>query len=313
MNTILVGEDSAAIQTLRALMDSDHRIVAVMASQSKSIEGLANLWETAERLGYQTWPSKLVKDPRFADEVRAANVDVILNIHSLFIINKDVIKAPRVGCFNMHPGPLPRYAGLNSVSWAIYRGETSHGVTIHKMEPEIDTGPIVYQEFFDIDDADTGLTLSARCIKSGISLILRLMETASTDPSAIPLTPQDLAKREYFGREIPHEGRLIWRLPAREIVNLVRASDYFPFHSPWGHPRTILQTMSGHQEICVVKACLTGEMCDISPGTVGELVGPGVKIACGDEWIVVKKLKVEGRCVNSADVLKPGSRLSDGC
>lgn len=312
MNVILVGEDSAGIQTLRALMDSDHRIVAVMASQSKSNDGLANLWETAGRLGYQTWPSKLVKDPRLANDVRAAEVDIILNIHSLFIINKDIVLAPRIGCFNMHPGPLPRYAGLNAASWAIYRGETSHGVTIHKMEPEIDTGPIVYQELFDIDDADTGLTLSAKCIRSGIALVLRLMETASTDPSAIPLIPQDLTKREYFGREIPHDGRLFWSLPAREIVNFVRACDFFPFHSPWGHPRTILEPMSGAQEIGVVKAFLTGEKCDRSPGTVGEFVGPGVKIACGDEWIIVNKLKVEGRYVNSADVLKPGNYLGNG-
>jgi methionyl-tRNA formyltransferase len=238
-----VGEESAGIQTLKALTGSGHRIVAVMASESKNNNGLANLWETSERLGYRTWQSKLVKDPRFADEVRAAEVDVILNIHSLFIINKEVVSAPRIGCFNMHPGPLPRYAGLNAVSWAIYRGETSHGVTIHKMEPGIDTGPIVYQEFFDIDDADTGFTLSARCIRSGMPLVLRLMEAASIDPAAIPLTPQDLTKREYFGREIPHDGKLLWSLPARKIVNFVRACDFFPFPSPWGHPQTILESM----------------------------------------------------------------------
>jgi methionyl-tRNA formyltransferase len=206
---------------------------------------------------------------------------------------------------------LPRYAGLNAVSWAIYRGETSHGVTIHKMEPGIDTGPIVYQDLFDIDDADTGLTLSARCIRSGIALVLRLMETASIDPATIPLTSQDLTKREYFGREVPYEGRLIWSLQAREIINFVRACDFFPFPSPWGHPRTVLETMSGDQEIGVVKAGLTGERCDRSPGTVGEFVGPGVKIACGDEWIIVNKLKVEGRYMNSAEVLKPGSHLSE--
>jgi methionyl-tRNA formyltransferase len=309
VNIILVGEESAGIQTLRALAGSDHRIVAVMASQSKNNGALTNLWETAEKLGYQTWPAKLVKDLRFADEVRAAEVDVILNIHSLFIINGEVVSAPRIGCFNMHPGPLPRYAGLNAVSWAIYRGETSHGVTIHKMEPGIDTGHIVYQELFDIDDADTGLTLSARCIRSGIPLILRLMETASIDPAAIPLTPQDLIKREYFGREIPRDGKLFWTLPAREIVNFVRACDFFPFPSPWGHPKTILELMSGEKEIGVVKARLTGERCDSSPGTVGEVVGLGVKVACGDQWIVVNKLKVEGRYVDSAEVLKPGSRL----
>jgi methionyl-tRNA formyltransferase len=70
--------------------------------------------------------------------------------------------------------------------------------------------------------------------------------------------------------------------------------------------------MSGAQEIGVVKARLTGERRHRLPGTVGEFVGPGVKIACGDEWIIVDKLKVEGRYVNPADVLKPGSRLSNG-
>jgi hypothetical protein len=45
---------------------------------------------------------------------------------------------------------------------------------------------------------------------------------------------------------------------------------------------------------------------------VGEVVGSGVKVACGDEWVVVNKLKVEERYVNSADVLKPGCRLSNG-
>jgi methionyl-tRNA formyltransferase len=309
VNILLVGEESAGIQTLRALTDGDHRIVAVMASQSKNNGGFANLWETAESLGYQTWPSKLVKDPRFADEVRAAEVDVILNIHSLFIINGEVVSAPRIGCFNMHPGPLPRYAGLNAVSWAIYKGETSHGVTIHKMEPGIDTGPIVYQELFDIEEADTGLTLSAKCIRSGMALVLRLIEAAASDPAAIPLTPQDLTKREYFGREIPHRGKLFWTLPAREIVNFVRACDFSPFLSPWGHPQTVLETTSGAQEIGVVKARLTGERRHGSPGTVGEFVGPGVKVACGDEWVIVNKLKVEGRYVNSADVLEPGSRL----
>ncbi|HEU0176001.1 MAG TPA: hypothetical protein VFV58_17185, partial [Blastocatellia bacterium] len=56
-------------------------------------------------------------------------------------------------------------------------------------------------------------------------------------------------------------------------------------------------------------ARLTGERCDRTPGTVVEAVGSGVKVACGDEWIVVNKLKVEGRYVDSAEVLKLGSRL----
>ena len=123
LNVALVGEDSAGIQALRALAQTGHRIVAVLASPSRRAPGAMTLWEAARNLGYATWPAPLVKDPSLAERLTTAEVDILLNVHSLFIISRDVLTAPRVGSFNMHPGPLPRYAGLNSVCWAIYRGE----------------------------------------------------------------------------------------------------------------------------------------------------------------------------------------------
>src|SRR5215510_7995404 len=206
MNVLLVGEESAGIQTLKALARSDHRIIAVMASPAKKSLGSSTLWQVAERMGLPTWPSPLVKDPAFARRIRDAEVDIILNAHSLFVMHGEVVEAPRIGCFNLHPGPLPRYAGLNVVSWAIYRGERIHGVTIHKMAAGIDTGPIVYQSLFDIESADSALTLYAKCTKEGVALLLRLLETASGDANAIPLTPQDLTGRQYFGKEVPENG-----------------------------------------------------------------------------------------------------------
>jgi methionyl-tRNA formyltransferase len=234
-------------------------------------------------------------------------VDVILNVHSLFVMNGDVVSAPRIGSFNMHPGPLPRYAGLNAVSWALYRGETRHGVTIHKMEPAIDTGPIVYQSLFGIEANDTALSVFVKCIKAGVALMLQLLKTASAGADAIPLAPQDLAQREYFGAGIPHEGRLPWSLPAREIVNFARACDFYPFPSPWGYARS---TMGG-KDIAIVKTRLTGQPCDAPPGTVGQVVGSGVHVAGGDAWIEVNKLVVDGRSVNPAELLKPGDRFVD--
>src|SRR5438876_2368799 len=177
MNVLLVGEESAGIQTLKALARSDHRLVAVLASPAKSALGCATVRTVAEKLGYPTWPAKLVKNPSFANTVRSENVDIILNVHSLFIINDKVLDAPRIGSFNLHPGPLPRYAGLNAVSWALYRGERTHGVTLHKMVPEIDAGPIVFQEFFPIEENDTALSLSGKCVKAGMALVTRLLET----------------------------------------------------------------------------------------------------------------------------------------
>jgi len=306
MNVLLIGEESAGIQTLRALAQSNHRLVGVMAAPDKKTIGEANLWNVAEKLGCPTWPAPMVKDPHFAETVRAAQVDLLFNVHSLFVIHKEILRAPRIGSFNLHPGPLPRYAGLNTVSWAIYRGENTYGVTLHKMAPEIDAGPIVYQSFFKIEDTDTALSLYAKCMRAGLPLLLQLLETASTHPEAIPLVPQDLTQREYFGKAIPEGGWLRWSRPAHEIINFVRACDYAPFPSPWGHP----QVKKGDQTLGIVKASLTGQPSAAIPGTVGQWVNSGIQIACADEWIVVRQLMVEGKYLGPEKILIPGDRLT---
>jgi methionyl-tRNA formyltransferase len=52
------------------------------------------------------------------------------------------------------------------------------------------------------------------------------------DPAAGLLKPRDLARRRYFGREVPQGGRIDWNAPARRIYDFVRACDYHPFASP---------------------------------------------------------------------------------
>ena len=308
MNILLAAEESAGLQMLKALTNSSHRIVAVLASPTGAGTGAANVWDLAQKLGHETWPAKRVKDPALAEEMRARGVDILLNVHSLFIINGEVLSAPRIGSFNIHPGPLPRYAGLNAPSWAIYRGEARHGVTVHKMLPGIDTGPVVYQEMVAVDANETGLSLSIKCVKAGLPLILRLLETAAADPEAIPLLTQDLTKREYFARGVvPNEGWVDWTRPAREVDGFIRACDYHPFPSPWKHPRAVL----GGQEVGVLKAALTGEPCGEPPGTVGGSADSGVRVACADEWLLAKKLVVAGRTLNASEVLKPGDQLCD--
>lgn len=291
---------------LREVQRTGHHVVAVMASSSRIAASGARLWDAALKHGLQAWPAHLVKDPALAEKVRTEEVDIILNVHSLYVFHRAVLGAPRIGAFNLHPGPLPRYAGLNAVSWAIYRSEKSHGVTVHWMAPEIDAGPIAYQSLFPIDENDTALSVSARCVQEGLSLMMRLLDVAAKNPAEIPAIPQDMQKREYFGAEVPGGGRLSWHWPAQRIVDFVRACDYFPFRSPWGHPLTSM----GTQELAVVKARRTRLRSDALPGTVGEFTGEGVKVASGDEWVLVTKLRVDKEAMHPAKVLKGGEQLT---
>jgi methionyl-tRNA formyltransferase len=307
MNVVLIGEEAAGMRTLQSLEQCGVRIVAVMASPTRQDGPGASLWGLATKLGYRTWPAELVKDPKFAMQVRDAGVDVILNVHALFLIRKEVLEAPRLGSFNLHPGPLPRYAGLNSVCWAIYRGEKEHGVTLHKLVPEIDAGPIVYQESVAIGSEETGLSLTVKSVNIGVPLIMRLLEAAAQGPSNIPLIPQDLSKRKYFGREVPENGNLSWNRPARRIVDFVRASNFFPFRSPWGVPRV----RNGDSTLGILKAQVTGTPVDAPTGTVGPERSGGVEVACADEWILVRQVFREGKCIPAREALKAGDRLAD--
>jgi len=307
MNVVLAAEESAGLQILRTLAGSKHRLVAVLAAPPKAGVPGVSVWNVARDLGCATWPAELVKDPSLGERLRSQQVDILLNVHSLYVIDKDVLAAPKLGCFNLHPGPLPRYAGLNAVSWALFRGEQTHGVTVHRMDPEIDSGPIVYQSCFPIEADDTALSLSLKCAREGVALMLRLLQAAESGGASIPLLPQDLTMREYFGKEVPEQGRLSWLWPARKVLDFVRACDYFPFASPWGHPRTRL----GVQEFALVKASGTGLLCDALPGTVGDATDSGVYVACQDEWILASKLLVNGRHQPAAEVLRHGDCLAD--
>ncbi len=297
LNILLVAEESAGIQMLRAIQKSDHNLVAVLASEKKAQGSSASVWATAQKLDVRLWSAKNVKQAGFAETLREEAIDILLNVHSLYIINEEVLKAPRIGAFNIHPGPLPHMAGLNAPSWAIYKGHKTHAVTIHKMEPGIDTGAIVYQKSFPIGDRDTGLSVALQCIREGLPLLQKLLDTAAEDPRAIPAQKQDLDKRNYYSKQVPQEGKIDWNKPAGDVHNFIRACDYAPFPSPWGHPRV----ECGGTDVTITQSALTGKSCDAAPGTILRMDEKTVA-ACADEWLEIKKAQLDGRKIDPAEL-----------
>ena len=304
LRVLLIAEDAAGVQTLRMLAGSPHQVVAVMTRGGGRLSLGATVAGVASRLGYRLWPAHQAKDKAFADTIRREQVDVLLNVHTSYVLPAEVVAAPRIGSFNLHPGPLPRYAGLNAPSWAIYHGEQTHAVTVHWMNAGIDTGPIAYETPLAIEDDDTGLTLSAKCVRAGLPLLHDLLQSASK--GAIPRRDQPTQARRYYGQEVPHEGRLLWTESAARIVNFIRACDYVPFSSPWGHPRAYL----AGRELCVLKASRTGESSDAPPGTIGRQVGSDVLVAARDEWVRVRRIQAGSSIFPAADVLRQGDRFA---
>ncbi len=306
MKILLAAEEAAGVQTLKAIHKSGHQVVAVLtASQQDSAMRGATVATVAQSLGFPVLSAKRVKDPSFASEVSQMDVDVLLNVHSLYIIKPEILEAVKVGAFNLHPGPLPDYAGINAPSWAIFNNEKQHGVTLHHMTAGIDEGTIAYQELFDLTEKDTGLSVSTKCVRLGVQMIETLLATLNQDPTAIPKLSQDFSKRRYFGLKAPFEGRIQWDMGAAELERFVRASDYYPLPSPWGYPRANL----GEQEIGLMKVSKTGISADQEVGSIKEHEG-AIWLATKDEWLPIHKVQIGGKAVEAKSVLQNGEKLS---
>jgi UDP-4-amino-4-deoxy-L-arabinose formyltransferase/UDP-glucuronic acid dehydrogenase (UDP-4-keto-hexauronic acid decarboxylating) len=301
LRIVVVAEEAAGVQLLRRLQELQPgpEIVAVLTRSAAEGAPRPVVFDSARTLGLEVWPSRSVKSPELATQLRSAGIHLLLNVHSLFLVHPAVVAAPTIGSFNLHPGPLPEYAGLNVPSWAIYEGERSHGVTLHWMDEGIDTGPIAWQERFAIDPQDTGLAITGKCVRHGVPLILNLVRLAEEDARLIPHEEQDLRRRRYFPAGPPADGRLEWSKSAESILRFVRAADYGPFHSPWGHPQAALAGLT----VGIAKAEGTGVPAARPPGTLMDVDDSGAVVAAGDELILVQRLWMDGRYFRPRELL----------
>ena len=301
LRIVLVGEESAGATVLRSIVTTGHDVVAVLTGGAPA--STPAVAAVASQLRLQVTPARFVREEACAEMLERERVDLLLNVHSLFKIPASVLLAPRIGSFNLHPGPLPRYAGLNAPSWAISHGEKRYGTTVHWMVSEIDAGPIAFQELFEIAPDDTGLSLTLKCVRSGVPLVSKVVAAAASSPGSIPRIEQNLNERSYFPPGPPNEGEISWTMSAREIVDLVRASDYAPFPSPWGSPWTTLRG----RRIEITKATLTAESASgAAPGSVRGAPTGDVLAASGDEWIRLERVRVDGAPATAVDLLRSG-------
>lgn len=305
MNILLAAEESAGVQTVKFLSNSTHNLKGVLTHTGSPEKG-APVAALAEKLGYTTMPATLVREPAFSDWVTENEIDLLLNVHSLFVICTEVIEAVKLGAYNLHPGPLPQYAGLNAPSWAVYNQEPQHGVTLHKIVDKIDAGNIIDEALFPITATDTGLTVSMKCVKHGIPLIEKFLDNIEKG-GTISGKKQDLSRRNYYrANQIPNNGQIEWGSSASRIDAFVRACNYSPFPSPWGHPYTFLDG----EKISILKVGITDIPCNVHPGTVGETVDGAASIAASDYWVTVNRCMVNGVHVDADSKLSPGDVLT---
>jgi methionyl-tRNA formyltransferase len=91
------------------------------------------------------------------------------------IMPEALISMPKLGSVNIHYSLLPKYRGASPVESAILNGDSVTGVTIQKMQFEMDKGPIIAKEEVEIGEAETAPELRTRLIKIGGELLVKTL------------------------------------------------------------------------------------------------------------------------------------------
>jgi len=131
------------------------------------------------------------------------------------ILTPEELNAPKYGSINVHPSLLPKYRGPSPIQEAILNGDKVSGITIIKMDEEVDHGPILYQEEIILSDQDTFDTLSKK-------MFLRASEV-------LPEVIEDFIQGKIQPKEQNHTEATFCKL-------LTKENGYFDINPPAGGP-----------------------------------------------------------------------------
>jgi len=229
-------------------------------------------------------------DPNAPDviaRVASCRPEFLFSFYYRKMLGAPLLAVPRRGALNMHGSLLPKYRGRAPVNWAIIRGETETGATLHYMTEKPDNGDIVGQTAVPILRDDTAEDVFHKVVVAAESTLYAALP-ALLEGTA-PRRPQDLSRGAYFGGRRPEDGAIDWSKSASEIHNLVRAvAPPFPGARTTvsGRPARVLRT----RVVDAGAAALGGARMSVQGGRI--VVGCG-----GGGTLALLALEIDGALV----------------
>lgn len=184
-----------------------------------AIEGFV---DAARREGIPCLEPASPNSPEFVSAMRALAPDVFVAVGYMNLLKEQVLTTPRIVAANFHASLLPAYRGKHPVFWALRNGERWVGLTVHVMDPNFDTGDILYQVKVRTLKRDTVNTAYKRIMDKSVPLVRRLILDAGNG-QLTPL-PQAGAGASYFSSVNEEDFRLDWSRDAEVLRRWVQTS-----------------------------------------------------------------------------------------
>ncbi|MFC9892486.1 methionyl-tRNA formyltransferase [Nocardia sp. NPDC127579] len=276
MRIVSFGFQTWGRKTLQALLDSEHEVVLAVTHPA-SADAYKGIWsDSVEELAREHGiPVHLTEraDGATIDLVKRAEPDVIV-VNSWYTwMPAELYDLPPHGTLNLHDSLLPKFTGFSPVLWALISGESETGLTIHRMDDQLDTGDILVQHRLPIGPVDTGTELVLR----GMELIPGALAEAlsALESGTAQWRPQPKDERTYFHKRSARDSRIDWNWSAADLERFVRALSA-PYPRAFTHYRGVRVEVLGAR---ISQARYGG-----TPGRVIVQEG-GAAVVCGPDAV----------------------------
>lgn len=149
-------------------------------------------WAAEQRVPVRRF--RRMSDPGLVRCLRDIGPDLAI-LAGADIVPAAVLEVPRAGTLNPHYGLLPRYRGMNVAEWSIYHDDPV-GVSIHLVDPGIDTGEILCRSTIAVETGETLERIRAKQQRLSSELLLEAATTSGGWPERRSQTPEE--GRQYY-------------------------------------------------------------------------------------------------------------------
>lgn len=306
MRIIYAGTPDFAVPPLKALLDSEHEVVAVYTQPDRPAGRGKKLTASPVKQAALEAEIPVLQPVNFKaeeDRQELATLDADLMVVAAYglILPKTILDAPRLGCINIHASLLPRWRGAAPIQRAIETGDEETGITIMQMAEGLDTGDMLLKLATPISEQDNGGLLHDRLSEMGAEALMQALpsiESGNVEPEV-----QDESLVTYAHKLQKAEANIDWTDSAERISRRVRA------FNPW----PVCQTASELGALRVREAAVDEGVSGQKSGVVvEESKDQGVRVQCGVGSLWLTNLQLPGKRPMSVKDFLNGRSLLGG-